>query len=267
MPIEVVDIRRYPVKGLSAEPLERVVLSPAKGLPNDRRFAIAHGTTDFDPEHPAWLHKSSFLTLLRDEKLARLRTRFDDGTGVLTIEGEGEAVLRADIAGPEGRAAAARFFAEFMAGDVRGTPTVVEADGHMFTDSKHDHDTGRYWYVSIVNAASVRALERFVDAPVDPVRFRANVYVDGAPAWAELGWAGRDIAVGGARLRVARAIERCAATNVNPATAERDLNLPRALMRGFGHVHMGVYAAVTEGGEVAVGDAFEVSGMEAAGAG
>ena len=93
MPIEVVDIRRYPVKGLSAEPLERVVLSPAKGLPNDRRFAIAHGTTDFDPEHPAWLHKSNFLTLLRDEKLARLRTRFDDETGVLTIERDGEAVL------------------------------------------------------------------------------------------------------------------------------------------------------------------------------
>ena len=73
--------------------------------------------------------------------------------------------------------------------------------------------------------------------------------------------------MGGARLRVARPIERCAATNVNPATAERDLNLPRALMRGFGHVHMGVYAAVTEGGEVAVGDALEVSAMEAAGAG
>ncbi len=267
MAIEVVDIRRYPVKGLSAESLERVVLSPAKGLPNDRRFAIAHGTTDFDPKHPAWLHKSNFLTLLRDAKLARLRARFDDGTGVLTIEREGEAVLRANITGPEGRAAAARFFAEFMAGDVRGTPTVVEADGHMFTDSKHDQDTGRHWFVSIVNAASVRALERFVDGAVDPVRFRANVYIDGAPAWAELGWAGREIALGGARLRVARPIERCAATNVNPATAERDLNLPRALKRGFGHVHMGVYAVVTKGGEVAIGDAVEVPCAPAASAG
>ena len=267
MPIEVVDIRRYPVKGLSAEPLERVVLSPAKGLPNDRRFAIAHGTTDFDPEHPAWLHKSNFLTLLRDEKLARLRTRFDDETGVLTIERDGEAVLRANITGPEGRAAAARFFAEFMAGGVRGTPTVVEADGHMFTDAPQKPGTNTYKYVSIVNLASVRELERFVGRPVDPIRFRANVYLDGAPAWAELGWAGREIAVGGARLRVARPIERCAATNVNPATAERDLNLPRALMRGFGHVDMGIYAAVTEGGEVAVGDALEVSGMGAAGAG
>ncbi len=35
MPIEVVDIRRNPVKGLSAEPLDRVGLSPAKGPPHD----------------------------------------------------------------------------------------------------------------------------------------------------------------------------------------------------------------------------------------
>ncbi len=256
MPIEVVDIRRYPVKGLSAEPLDRVVLSPARGLPHDRRFAIAHGTTDFDPERPAWLHKSSFLNLMRDEKLARLVTRFDDESGALTIERGGEAVFRANLSEAEGRAAVGRFFADFMADDARGAPTLVEADGHMFTDA--GREAGRYWYVSIVNAASVRALERFADAPVDPVRFRANIYIEGAPAWAELGWAGREIAVGGARLRVARPIERGAATNVNPATAERDLNLPRALKRGFGHVDMGVYAVVTAGGEVAIGDAVEV---------
>ncbi len=267
MPIEIVDIRRYPVKGLSAEPLDRVVLSPAKGLPHDRRFAIAHGTTDFDPERPAWLHKSSFLTLLRDEKLARLVTRFDDVSGALTIERGGAAVLRANLAEAEGRAAVGRFFADFMAENVRGAPTVVEADGHMFTDARHDHEAGRYWYVSVVNAASVRALEAFADGPVDPVRFRANIYIDGAPAWAELGWAGREIAVGGARLRVARPIERCAATNVNPATAERDLNLPRALKRGFGHVHMGIYAVVTKCGEVAIGDAVEVPCAPAASAG
>ena len=265
MPIEVVDIRRYPVKGLSAEPLDRVVLSPGMGLPHDRRFAIAHGTTDFDPERPAWLHKSNFLTLLRDEKLARLGTRFDDGSGYLTIECGGEAVLRANVTEAEGRAAVGRFFADFMAGDVRGAPTVVEADKHMFTDSRHE--AGRDWYVSVVNAASVRALERFADGPVDPIRFRANIYIDGAPAWTEFGWAGRDIAVGGARLRVAGPIDRCAATNVNPATAERDLNLPRALKRGFGHVHMGVYAVVTAGGEVAIGDAVEVPCAPAAVAG
>jgi len=103
-----------------------------------------------------------------------------------------------------------------------------------------------------------------VGRAIDPIRFRANLYIDGAPEWAEFGWAGREVTVGGARLRIVRPIERCAATNVNPATAVRDLNLPLALKRGFGHVTMGVFAVVTAGGEVAVGDAVEPSPAPAA---
>ncbi len=90
--------------------------------------------------------------------------------------------------------------------------------------------------------------------PVDPLRFRANLYVEGLPAWAEFDWGGGEIEMGGARLRVIRRTERCAATNVNPETAARDMNIPLALKRGFGHVDMGVYAEVVTGGEVATGD-------------
>jgi uncharacterized protein YcbX len=106
----------------------------------------------------------------------------------------------------------------------------------------------------LVNGASIAALERMVGAPVDPLRFRANLYVEGAPAWSELGWIGSEIAVGGARLRVISAITRCAATEVNPATAERDLAIPAALQRHFGHNLMGVYAEVVAAGDIATGD-------------
>jgi len=43
----VVAIYRYPVKGLSAEKMDRVVLTPGECLPHDRRFAIALGSTCF----------------------------------------------------------------------------------------------------------------------------------------------------------------------------------------------------------------------------
>jgi hypothetical protein len=48
----VVAIYRHPVKGLSGEKMDRVVLTPGECLPHDRRFAIALGSTRFDPEHP-----------------------------------------------------------------------------------------------------------------------------------------------------------------------------------------------------------------------
>jgi MOSC domain-containing protein YiiM len=44
---------------------------------------------------------------------------------------------------------------------------------------------------------------------------------------------------------------------VNPDTAEGDLNVPRGIRKAFGHIDMGIYAEVLEGGMVAVGDALE----------
>lgn len=255
MPISVVDICRYPVKGLSAEHLERVTLSRGEGLAHDRRFAIAHGSTLFDPERPKQLPKTKFLMLMRDEKLAQLRTRFDEESGFFTIEHDGKQVVRAKITEPTGGAVIGQFFADFMAGAVRGAPKVLEAPGHMFSDASPKPGTSTYKYVSIIGLASVRDLARVVNAAVDPIRFRANLYLDGAPAWAELDWTGREIAAGGARLRIVSRIDRCAATTVNPATAERDLDVPRALRDAFGHIYMGVHSEVIEGGEVVKGDA------------
>ena len=67
-------------------------------------------------------------------------------------------------------------------------------------------------------------------------------------------YAGKTIFAGTAQLRVLAPITRCAATQVNPPTAERDLNVTKALQQGFDHIHMGVYAEVIQGGEVNLGD-------------
>jgi uncharacterized protein YcbX len=247
MTITVTDLYRYPVKGLSAEPLERCALTPGEGLPHDRRFALAHGSTNFDPQAPQWLPKSSFLMLMRDEKLAQLRVVFDEVSGQLTILRDGKQVVRAKGSDPVGRAMIAQFFAGFMTGAIRGAPKLVEAPGHMFSDSREKS-------LSIINLASLRDLERVVRQEVHPLRFRANVYVDGLVPWAEFRWAGREVTLGGARLKITKPIDRCAATNVDPVTAARDLNIPLSLQRGFGHVDMGVYGVVIEAGEVTVGD-------------
>jgi len=56
-------------------------------------------------------------------------------------------------------------------------------------------------------------------------------------------------------LKVVKRIVRCAAVNVDPESAVRDLNIPQALMRRLGHADCGVYAEVIAGGDIAVGDA------------
>jgi uncharacterized protein YcbX len=256
----VAAIYRYPVKGLSAEALDRVILVPRDCLPNDRRFAIALPSTRFDPENPEWLSKTHFVMLMRDAALAHLHTSFDPETGELTIDDETGPPLRARITDPEGARRAADYIAEFLGDDVARPLRIVEAPGHAFADARKKPNATAEKYVSLINRASITALEDLVETPVDPLRFRANVYFDGPPAWRELDWIGSDIALGGARLRIIAPITRCAATEVNPETAERDLDTVAALRRHFRHNLMGIYAEVTEGGPIALGDRLIVQG-------
>jgi hypothetical protein len=245
-------IYRYPVKGLSAEALDTVALSPGATLPYDRAYAIENGPGRFDPEAPRYLPKVAFLMLMRDERLATLATRFDDATQTLTVMRDGKQVARGDLATPVGRKMIEQFFAAYMAAELRGAPRVVQAEGHSFSDvaAKCLH---------IVNLATVRDIERAAGGPIDPLRFRANVYIDGVPAWDEFKWLDKTLAIGDARLVVFARTQRCEATNVNPATAKRDMAIPALLSRTWGHTDVGIYAKVKAGGTIAKGDTVAIS--------
>jgi uncharacterized protein YcbX len=242
------EICRYPVKSLSADHLEAVTLTAGQGVPHDRRFALAHGSARLDPGAPEWRPKSDFLALVRNARLAKLESRFDPETGTLAIYRDGGKVVEGDATSPLGRALIEQFFAAFMGEEARGGVRLVEAKGFMYSDVPDA-------WVSIINLESVRDLERVTGAPVDPVRFRGNLIIAGGHPWSEHTWVGQEIAVGEARLKVHRRIGRCAATEVNPATAERDMQILRALTHGFDHNNMGVYAEVVRGGAVKAGDA------------
>ena len=82
--------------------------------------------------------------------------------------------------------------------------------------------------ISLINAASVRDLERIVDAPLEVDRFRGNLVIEGARPWAELEWVGQTITINDARLAVIDRIERCVAINVDPTDGHHDGNRLRA---------------------------------------
>jgi uncharacterized protein YcbX len=247
-PAQIASLYRYPVKGLTPEPLPRVALDVGQTLPADRRYAIENGPSGFDPAAPKWMPKPHFLMLMRDEWLAALQTHFDDASNVLTIRQNGTIVARGDLETAEGRAVIERFFTTGFAGAIKGPPKILSSHGHSFSDVARK-------VVSIINLGSVAAIENMVDRPVHPLRFRANLYVRGWPAWHELDLLDQTLAIGETRLKVVKRIVRCAAVNVDPETAARDLNIPQELMRHLGHADCGVYAEVIAGGAISVGDA------------
>lgn len=247
-------IHRYPVKGLSAEPLEAIDLEAGAYFPGDRLHAVENGPSGFDPAAPEYKQKTAFLVLMRDAKLAALRTRYDQDSATLTIIQDGATRASGDLSTAEGRATIEAFLTAFMGADARGALQVLTAPpGHRFTDSL------RAGFVSLLNLASVRDLEGRMGATVDPIRFRMNLHLEGWAAGAELDLVGRRLAVGDTvRLQVLKRTERCAATNVNPETAARDLNVVKGLMQAYGHTDCGIYAKVVTGGRIAVGDRLQM---------
>ena len=244
--MQITSLYRYPVKGLSPEPLQRVGLRSGETLPFDRAYAIENGPGRFDPNAPRHLPKITFLMLMRDERLATLRSAFDDATETLTISRDGKQVARGQLTTPLGRQLIEQFVAAYMKSELRGPPKIVRAPGHSFSDVAAK-------CVHIVNLASVREVERIIGRPVDPLRFRANLYLDGAEPWSEFTWLDKEIGVGPARLAVFARTQRCEATNVDPATGARDMAIPAYLMRTWGHQDLGIYAKIVSGGDIAVG--------------
>jgi uncharacterized protein len=244
----VAAIYRYPVKGLSPEPLSSVTLKPGETLPFDRAYAIENGPSGFDPAQPKTLPKILFLMLMRNENLAKLETHFDDATSMFTIREDGAIVAKGNLATAEGRAAIERFFDAYTVGDLRGPAKVLPAPaGFSFSDVSRK-------VVSLINLETVRAIGREIGADVHPLRFRGNLHIEGMNAWDEFALVGRPFAIGGVTFETVKRIERCAATNVDPITAKRDLQIPISLQRAYGHADCGIYLATVAGGVIAVGD-------------
>ncbi len=239
---------RHPVKGFTPERLATAALVAGGFFPCDRIYAVEDGPSGFDPAAPAFVPKTRFAVLAKIPEVATARTQFDDDAQVLKAWAPGRPALEARLAEPAGRDAFAGWLGGLLGEAASGPLKVVHAAGHRFTD----HPQG---CVSILNLESVRDLERRLGRSVDPLRFRANVHVEGWPAWSENAAPGRRLDLGSATLEVFKPIVRCAATEVDPQTALRDMEVPKALFDLYGHVLCGIYASVTCSGRASDGDA------------
>ncbi len=241
---------RYPVKGLSAEALEAIEIEEGQALPWDRAFALAQGDAPFDAQAPVWIKKTNFLCLMANESAAALKSHFDPKSSLLTVRApDGTAIVENPMTS-EGRLRLASWLTSYMGAQARGVPVFHHVPGFVFGDQRTP-------VVSLINLASLADLEQKVGAPRHRLRFRANIYFSGAAAWREHEWVGREILVGGTRMRVVKRTVRCPATEVNPETAERDAKTVKELLTHFGHSDLGVHAEVLEGGRIATGDSIE----------
>lgn len=277
------DIQRFAVKGLSSDKLVEAELLERAGLPHDRRFALIFRRAAPLLREGEWLHKENFVSVFATPQAVRvLETSFDDASCELSVWQHGERrdsaaapLLRAALAEPSGREAAADFFSAAVGERVE---LVDGADTHQFGNTgKGLKASGDLRTLHIVNANTVRALASAAGVPIDPRRFRPNLIVDGLPAFEEFTWVGKQVRIGSAAtLQVIDRTVRCsgvhwsaevgdastlgARTSADARDPGDEVDVVGLLAKLFPEhgPYLGVYAQVTRSGAVRVGDRVEV---------
>lgn len=249
--MRVAALYRYPIKSHGRERITQVTLTQGQTMPWDRVWAVVHEATKFDTATPEWAQCHNFMIGARTPGLVGIWATLDEAARKVTLR---HADLGALTFCPDDAADAARFldWVAPLCPENRAAPTgIVSVPGRGMTDSA-------FASVSIMNVASHEAVAATLDTPIGIERWRGNIFLDDAPAWAELEWLGRDIQVGSAVLRVRDRIRRCSVTNTNPMSGVRDTETLDALNTHFGHQDFGVYAEVVKTGALNVGAMAEV---------
>ena len=166
-------------------------------------------------------------------ELARLACRYDAASHTFAVTLDDDRSVSVSLDDPDTHPPLFGALEALLGEAVRGPLRIIHAPGQAMTDIPEPH-------ISIINAASVRALSDKTGHDLDPLRFRGNLLIDGVAPWSEFDWIGRTLRIGEAELKVQRRIRRCAATSVDLERGIRDIDVPKALFDHYGHMDCGL---------------------------
>jgi uncharacterized protein len=247
---------RYPVKSLAGETLEHAFVGFA-GVYGDRIYAVRRGGAG---------KGFPYLTAREQPEMLRYQPAFQQPDRMAAPPNLAEAQAIGSGATPlYAPAVDTGLDVRTPAGDVlaiddpllldRLTPA-GRGDGDLDL-LRSDRSLTDCRPISLISLETIAQLEAEVGTPLDPRRFRANVYLrlEGGAGFAEDGWVGRRLRLGDkAEIVVTGRDGRCKMITLDPDTGTA---LP-ALMRRVTEHHegkAGIYAAVVAEGIVRTGDA------------
>ena len=244
--MQIESLWQYPIKGVGGNAISRTTLSVDQSLPGDRRYALSAGSLKAaQADDGVWLQKAHFLQLMQTESLAALRCRLDGD--MVTIQGADTDGFEGNLAIPDDRARCQHFIANFLRLSDPSMLRIHQIDKGAFTDQPEP-------LISIGGSASLAAFAAATHTKIDARRFRLNVIVATTAAFAENQWRGAKLQMGAAVIEIIDDVERCAAINVDPASAIRQPDHLATMRQAFGHSYLGVFGRVITPGTVQCGD-------------
>ena len=247
--MQIHQLWHFPVKGFGGSQMPLAKLRQRGYFPNDRQFAISIGNErTAAARNGTWFRKAHFLQLMSHELLAEYSCRFDDVKPRLELLHHGATCLSIDPAQPIDCQRFEDFFFTLLGSKLPGKPRLMTMKHQAYSDQSTA-------LISIASNASIDAFADATNTKPDSRRFRVNIIIDGDTPFAEETLIGTTLRCGDALLLVKEPVGRCAAINVDPATAKRNSeDYVRFMKAHFGHSNLGIFAEVINGGIISVGD-------------
>lgn len=241
MTVSVAEIWRYPIKGIGAESLKKVALSEGLPLPLDRAWAVLEDGGDASE---GWRSCRNFLRGAKGPSLMAVTARTVGNVVTLSHPEKTDiSVPLATESGPN----LLQWLQDIYPDNRAPAAELVQAPSIGMADAS-------YASVSVMNLASLRTVSRKVGQDLDVRRFRGNIWLEGLAPWEEFDLIGKTLSMGSAQLEVVEPITRCRATEANPKTGQRDIQILQVLQQGWGHTEFGVKAVVKMSGAIAQGN-------------
>ena len=219
-------------------------------LAGDRRYALSAGSAKaVHAGDNQWLQKAHFLQLMTTESLAALCCRQDGDTVI--IEQAGRPVFDGNLTEPDTRARCQSTIAGLLQLPDPSALRIHVIDNGAYTDQSAP-------LISIGGSASLAAFAAATNTTPDARRFRLNIMLATDTAFIENQWCGAELHIGDAVIEIIDHVGRCAAINVDPATATRETDYLAIMRHSFGHSHLGVFGRVIKKGEICTGDSVSV---------
>jgi len=241
-------IFRHPIKAHGREALASVLLAAGACLPWDRRWAVAQEAAKLVP---GWNSCVYFSRGAKSPQLMAITCALDEATGTVVLDHPQAGRLSFRPDDPADLPGFLAWAAPLVTKGRLPPVGIARHDGGMTDNSDPT--------VSILSTASLADLSRRMGMDLSIHRWRANFWIEGAEPWAEFGWVGQRLEIGGAVLEVTERIGRCKATSVNPETGVLEGDTLAALEDAFGHTDFGVLARVVQGGRASVGDRWSLT--------
>ena len=216
---------RYPLKSGRGQPLQQIGLDKL-GLDGDRRWMLVDEAS------------GRFLTQRAVAKMSQLSALWN-GAGGLTLSAEGVPALDVPLPGndaelrgvtiwrdtlrvPDAGEAAAAWVSDFI-----GKPTRlvhVPLERARTTEAGYGKDDDKVGFADgypllLIGQASLDDLSGRIGRPMEMLRFRPNLVIEGSEAFAEDGW--KRVRIGDVEFRVVKPCSRCILTTIDPASGER----------------------------------------------